>query len=107
MAAALRLEAVVQPDGKIELSVPELSPGQRVTVTIEVPDAPAPEEPGARLDTEPRHYTALELMKLPREERDRILEAAAAAAEGEYATTPALSEFDAFGKDDLYDDHPK
>jgi hypothetical protein len=107
MAADLRLEAVVQPDGKIELTVPELFPSQRVTVTIEVPDTRALEEPEARQSTEPRHYTALELMKLPREERDRILEAAAAAAEEEYAANPALSEFDAFGEDDLYDDHSK
>lgn len=35
MSIALRIETVVQPDGKIELSVPQLTPGQHVTVVVE------------------------------------------------------------------------
>ncbi len=35
MATPIHVEAVVSPDGKIEISVPELTPGQRVRVTIE------------------------------------------------------------------------
>jgi hypothetical protein len=35
MATALHREAVVQPDGTITLTVPELQPGQRVSVTID------------------------------------------------------------------------
>lgn len=54
-----------------------------------------------------QRYTARELLKLPREERDRIMAEAARAAEEEYLTNPALSEFEAFGEDDLYDDYPE
>lgn len=35
MATAIRKEAVVGPDGKIEISAPELAPGQHVTITIQ------------------------------------------------------------------------
>jgi hypothetical protein len=35
MSAVIHREAVVGPDGKIEISAPELQPGQRVSVTIE------------------------------------------------------------------------
>jgi hypothetical protein len=41
MSTAIRVEATVSPDGKIELSVPELLPGQHISITIE-PDQPAP-----------------------------------------------------------------
>jgi len=54
-----------------------------------------------------RRYTAVELMKLPREERNRILAAAAAEAAQEYRTNPDLTGFEAFGEDDLYDDYPE
>ncbi|MGZ3581802.1 MAG: hypothetical protein ACXWQR_19945 [Ktedonobacterales bacterium] len=39
MSIALRIETVVQPDGKIELNVPQLTPGQHVTVVIEAATA--------------------------------------------------------------------
>jgi hypothetical protein len=51
-----------------------------------------------------RRWTAAELRKLPPEERDRILESAAALAEEEYRQDPTLTAFEAFGKDDLYGD---
>lgn len=35
MSAIIHREAVVGPDGKIEISAPELQPGQRVSITIE------------------------------------------------------------------------
>ncbi|MGH2484399.1 MAG: helix-turn-helix domain-containing protein [Ktedonobacterales bacterium] len=54
-----------------------------------------------------QRYTARELLRLPREERDRILAAAAQAAEEEYRENPALSDFEAFGEDDLYDEYPQ
>jgi hypothetical protein len=41
---------------------------------------------------------------MPPEERDAILEAAAALAEKEYRNNPELTAFEAFGKDDLYGD---
>lgn len=52
-------------------------------------------------------YSARELLKLSHEERDRILVAAAEAAEAEYRENPALSDFEAFGEDDLYDEYPQ
>ena len=41
MATPIHVEAVVSPDGKIEISVPELAPGQRVHVSIEPEEHPA------------------------------------------------------------------
>jgi acyl-CoA reductase-like NAD-dependent aldehyde dehydrogenase len=49
-----------------------------------------------------KRWTATELRKLPADERDAILRAAAALAEEEYRTDPRLTDFEAFGKDDLY-----
>jgi hypothetical protein len=46
--------------------------------------------------------TATELRKLPTVERDAVLAAAAALAENEYRTNPRLSDFEAFGEDDLH-----
>lgn len=40
MSASIHREAVVGPEGKIEISAPELQPGQRVSITIE-PEADA------------------------------------------------------------------
>ena len=45
-----------------------------------------------------------ELRKLPPDERDVILAAAALDAENEYRTNPQLIDFEAFGKDDLHGD---
>jgi hypothetical protein len=52
--------------------------------------------------TRGKRWTAAELRKLPEEERNAILEAAAALAEQEYRNNPELTAFDAFGRDDLY-----
>jgi hypothetical protein len=49
-----------------------------------------------------KRWTAAELRKLPPDERDAILEAAAAQAEEDYRNDPELTAFAAFGKDDLY-----
>ncbi len=49
-----------------------------------------------------KRWTASELRKLPAEERNAILEAAAALAEEEYRNNPELTAFEVFGKDDLY-----
>ena len=49
-----------------------------------------------------KKWTASELRKLPAKERDAILEAAAALAEELYRTDPELTDFEAFGEDDLY-----
>lgn len=97
----IQLGAAVGPDGTLDLHVPNLPPGERVTVTIEVPDMPTGESEGAC------RYTARELLKMPAEERDRIMERAAAEAAEVYATDPALAGFEAFGDDDLFDDYPE
>jgi hypothetical protein len=51
-----------------------------------------------------RRWTAAELRNLPPEQRDAIIEAAAALAEEDYRNNPELTAFEAFGKDDLYGD---
>jgi hypothetical protein len=48
--------------------------------------------------------TAAELRKLPRTQRNALLEAAAQLAEHDYRHDPELTAFEAFGKDDLYGD---
>ena len=47
--------------------------------------------------------SAIDLMKLPIKERLRILASTAAEAEAIYAADKRLTDFEAFGKDDLYD----
>jgi hypothetical protein len=49
-----------------------------------------------------KQWTAAELRKLPAEQRNAILEAAAALAEDLYRANPELTDFEAFGDDDLY-----
>jgi acyl-CoA reductase-like NAD-dependent aldehyde dehydrogenase len=49
-----------------------------------------------------RRWTAAELRRLPAEERDAILAAAAARAAEEYRNDAALTAFEAFGEGDLY-----
>ena len=51
-----------------------------------------------------RTWTAAQLRKLSPNERDAILEAAAAAAEKEYRTNRQLTAFEAFGEDDRHAD---
>ena len=47
-------------------------------------------------------WTAHELRKLPAHERDQILEAAAKSADVEYRNNRDLTDFEAFGKDDIH-----
>lgn len=49
-----------------------------------------------------KNLTATELRKLPAEERDAILAAAAALAEDIYRNDPQLTDFEAFGEEDLH-----
>jgi len=51
-------------------------------------------------------YSAIELMKLPLKERLKILACTAAEAEVLYANDKRLTDFEAFGEDDLYDTTP-
>jgi hypothetical protein len=55
---------------------------------------------------ERRRYAASELRALPPTERDAILEAQAAEAEHQYRNDPLLTDFEAFGEDDLDDGAP-
>lgn len=86
MTSILHKDAIVQPDGTIALSVPELAPGQRVRVTIE----PAEQSPG-----QPQRYTAVELMALPLAERHRILAATMDDAAAAFRDDPELMAFSA------------
>lgn len=47
-------------------------------------------------------WTATELRKLGAAERDAILESAAVQAEHEYRTNKPMTDFEAFGEDDLH-----
>ncbi|HKB48575.1 MAG TPA: hypothetical protein VKC57_12815 [Ktedonobacterales bacterium] len=75
MAAPIQVEATVSPEGKIEISVPELAPGQRVRVSIQ-PEEATPLQPQHVLDIVenlPGHRlfkTADEVDAYIREERD-------------------------------------
>ena len=50
MSTVIHREAIVGPDGHIDIAAPELTPGQRVSITIE----PEPDTPG--LPSEPSLY---------------------------------------------------
>ncbi len=51
-----------------------------------------------------KRWKASELRKLPPEQRNAILEAAAIQAEAEYRNDKDLTAFEAYGKDDLHGD---
>lgn len=51
-----------------------------------------------------KSWTASELLALPSDQRDAILSAAAAHAEADYRNNPEVTDFEAFGKDDLHGD---
>jgi hypothetical protein len=57
-----------------------------------------------KLTSSDRDWTASELRRLPPSERDDILAQAAALAESEYRSTQHLTDFEAFGEDDLHGD---
>ncbi|MBI3303911.1 MAG: hypothetical protein HYZ72_17740 [Deltaproteobacteria bacterium] len=51
-----------------------------------------------------KRWTAAELRKLPSEQREAIMEAAASLAAEDYRNNPELTAFEAFDKDDVYGD---
>ncbi len=75
IAAPIQIEATVSPEGKIEISFPELAPGQRVRVSIQ-PEEATPAQPQHVLDIVenlPGHRlfkTADEVDAYIRDERD-------------------------------------
>ena len=54
--------------------------------------------------TTEKTWTALQLRELPSAQRDAILAAAAARAEDLYRHDPELTDFEAFGPDDVHGD---
>jgi hypothetical protein len=56
------------------------------------------------LNLPPRIWSATELRQLPPDQRDAVLASAATCAESEYRSNPALTDFEAFGKEDLRGD---
>ena len=76
MATVIHREAIVGPDGQIELTVPEFKPGERVTVTIERRESHMPigKRPASEILAEaPGHLefqTAEEVDEYIRQERD-------------------------------------
>jgi hypothetical protein len=58
----------------------------------------------ANRSTDRQCLSPAELRKLPEDERNAILEAQAALAEVVYRTDPTLTDFEAFGEDDLHGD---
>ncbi len=52
------------------------------------------------------YLSAVELMRLPKRERDRIMAAAAVEAEAAYRTDRDLTDFEAFGDNDFFDETP-
>ncbi|HVS40582.1 MAG TPA: hypothetical protein VMS17_33815 [Gemmataceae bacterium] len=80
---------------------------------VVVPGTPLPEgaEVEIRLSEAPAavpaaHPTPAELRKLPREQRQAILAAAAQRAEEDYRSDKDLTGFEAFSEEELNDDEP-
>ncbi len=85
-----------------------------VTNGVIVPSMPLPE--GAQVEIQvknhftnlqldaARHLTASELRRLPRQERQAILAAAAALAEEDYRSDNELTAFKAFSEEEMNDD---
>ena len=76
-----------------------------------VPDAPLPEGAfvevrvvGGPVEAPKARLTPGELRRLPREQRQAILAAAAEAAEQDYLSDKELTGFEAFSEEDLNDD---
>ncbi|WIG59788.1 MAG: hypothetical protein OJF49_002535 [Ktedonobacterales bacterium] len=75
MATIIHANAIVQPDGTIAVNVPDLTPGQRVTVTIETQEAAPAHKPHAldllaNMPGQRLFKTAEEVDAYIREERD-------------------------------------
>jgi hypothetical protein len=84
-----------------------------VTNGVIVPSSPLPEGSHVEIHVIPgrselaQRLTPGELRKLPREQRQAVLAAAAEMAEEDYRSDPELTGFDAFGEEELDDDQPQ
>ena len=85
-----------------------------VTNGVVIPNSPLPEGTHVEIQVKPLQSAALptgavrltpsELRKLPREERQAVLAAAAALAEQDYRDDKELTGFDAFSEEEFDDD---
>ena len=88
-----------------------------VTNGVVVPDAVLPEGTRVEIRVHPNlqglvsgalaHYTPSELRRMPREERQAVLSAAAALAEEDYRNDKQLTGFDAFSEEEVDDDESR
>jgi len=62
MSIVIHREAVVGPDGKIEISAPELQPGQRVTISIQPEQAQQPNPPAEQQPEQPQRRRAIDIL---------------------------------------------
>ena len=76
--------------------------GRKLHLVVLPAEGPVQEEQSAPVTLSGRTPTARELLKLPLEERNRILSAQAAKAEVFYRTDPDLTDFEAFEEDALF-----
>jgi len=96
MSTAIR---AVYEHGNLRLLDPvDLAEGEQVSLSIARAALPSPQA-GRRLSPS-------EIFKLPEAERRRLLAASAILAEEEYRTNRDLTDFEAFGDNDLFDETP-
>lgn len=84
---------------EVQKHEPELR-GQNVQVRI----LPQSSDVQSEADDLVRHWTARELMRLPKERRSRILRHQAAMAAEYYRTDPEVQEWEKFGLGDIIDE---
>lgn len=88
--------AIVGPDGALDLHVPNLPPGQEVSITIDV-EGPREASPAAN---QRAHPTALGPMSLPIEERHHLLARSVAEGAEAFRSDPELMEFSTLDDDE-------
>jgi hypothetical protein len=97
MQTTLRMETTVLPGHRLEISNPELPDGATVEVIVLIMGPSAQPTPVAGL-------SPAGLRKVPREQRQAILAAAAALAEQDYRDDKELTGFEAFSEEELNDE---
>ena len=100
---AIRKEMIVEADGELHLTELPCRCGDKVEAIILIlePSRPASAAEG---ESTAGRLTPAELRKLPREQRQAILTAAAAQAEQDYCSDKELTGFQAFSEEALDDD---
>ncbi len=101
---SIQTSAVVGPDGALDLHIPNLPPGERVSITIDLPAETNGSAHSASTAAKSPYPSALDLLELPLEERHRILAQSVAEAAEAFRTDPELMEFSALDGEDWKDD---